>query len=91
VAGYAAALEAFDERLVELLGRLKSEDLLIVTADHGCDPTWAGTDHTREQVPVLVLGGDTSRPIGARSSFADVGVSVAAHLKLPRMLTGRAF
>ena len=91
VAGYAAALEAFDERLVELLGRLKSEDLLIVTADHGCDPTWGGTDHTREQVPVLVLGGDTSRTIGARSSFADVGVSVAAHLKLPRMLTGRAF
>src|SRR3954449_6711321 len=91
VAGYAAALEAFDERLVELLGRLKSEDLLIVTADHGCDPTWGGTDHTREQVPVLVLGGDTSRPVGARASFADVGASVAAHLEMPAMRMGQAF
>jgi phosphopentomutase len=64
---------------------------VIVTADHGCDPTWKGTDHTREQVPVLVRGGDTSRGIGARSTFADVGASVAVHLNLPRMLTGRAF
>ena len=91
VPGYAAALEAFDRRLTELLGRLKADDLLIVTADHGCDPTWEGTDHTREQVPVLVRGGDTSRGIGARSTFADVGASVAVHLNLPRMLTGCAF
>jgi phosphopentomutase len=91
VTGYAAALEAFDKRLPELLGRLKSSDLLIVTADHGCDPTWQGTDHTREQVPVLVLGGDNSRAIGARSSFADVGASVAAHLDLPGILKGIAF
>ena len=91
VAGYAAALEAFDKRLTELLGRLESGDLLVVTADHGCDPTWKGTDHTREQVPVLVLGGDNSRAIGARSSFADVGASVAAHLALPEMLKGNAF
>ena len=91
VAGYAAALEAFDRRLIELLGRLKSDDLLIVTADHGCDPTWAGTDHTREQVPVLVLGGSSSRPVGARASFADVGASVAAHLEMPAMRVGQAF
>jgi phosphopentomutase len=91
VPGYAAALEAFDKRLAELLRRLKSADLLVVTADHGCDPTWKGTDHTREQVPVLVLGGDTSRAIGARSSFADVGASVAAHLGLPGILKGNAF
>src|SRR3954468_1675318 len=91
VAGYAAALEAFDRRLIELLGRLKSDDLLIVTADHGCDPTWAGTDHTREQVPVLVLGGSSSRPVGARASFADVGASVAAHLEMPAMRMGYAF
>ena len=91
VAGYAAALEAFDMRSIELLGRLKSDDLLVVTADHGCDPTWAGTDHTREQVPVLVVGGDASRAIGARSSFADVGASVAVHLELPRLLKGHAF
>jgi phosphopentomutase len=91
VPGYAAALEAFDQRLSELLGRLESDDLLIVTADHGCDPTWEGTDHTREQVPLLVRGGDTSRAIGARSTFADVGASVAVHLKLPGMSKGRAF
>jgi len=91
VIGYAAALEAFDKRLAELFGRLKSDDLLVVTADHGCDPTWAGTDHTREQVPVLVLGGDSSRAIGARSSFADVAASVAAHLDLPGILQGKAF
>jgi phosphopentomutase len=70
---------------------LKSDDLLIVTADHGCDPTWAGTDHTREQVPVLVLGGSSSRPVGARASFADVGASVAAHLEMPGMRMGQAF
>jgi phosphopentomutase len=91
VVGYATALEAFDRRLAEFLARLKSDDLLVVTADHGCDPTWAGTDHTREQVPVLVLGGDSSRAIGARSSFADVGASVAAHLELPGILKGKAF
>jgi phosphopentomutase len=91
VPGYAAALEGFDRRLTELLGRLKSDDLLILTADHGCDPTWEGTDHTREQVPLLVVGGDTSRAIGARSSFADVGASVAVHLKVPGSLMGRAF
>jgi phosphopentomutase len=91
VTGYAGALEAFDRRLSELLSRLKSDDLLIVTADHGCDPTWKGTDHTREQVPVLVLGGNPSREIGSRSSFSDVGASVAAHLNIPAVSNGRAF
>jgi phosphopentomutase len=91
VTGYAAALEAFDRRLPELLSRLKSDDLLIITADHGCDPIWKGTDHTREQVPVLVLGGDRTREVGARPSFSDVGASVAAHLKLGEVRNGRAF
>jgi phosphopentomutase len=91
VTGYAVALEQFDRRLGELLPRLKSGDLLIVTADHGCDPTWQGTDHTREQVPVLVVGGDPYREIGVRDSFADVGASVARHLKLKPTSDGRAF
>jgi phosphopentomutase len=91
VTGYATALEAFDGRLPELLSRLKSDDLLIITADHGCDPTWKGTDHTREQVPVLVLGGDRSREVGARPSFSDVGASVAAHLEIGEVPDGRAF
>jgi phosphopentomutase len=91
IAGYAGALEAFDTRLSDLMPRLKSDDLLIITADHGCDPTWSGTDHTREQVPVLVLGGDGSSEIGSRSSFSDVGASVAAHLNLDGVSNGRAF
>jgi phosphopentomutase len=91
VSGYAAALEQFDRRLGELLPRLKPEDLLIVTADHGCDPTWKGTDHTREQVPVLVVGGDRYREVGTRSSFADIGATVAAHLDIEFTPTGCAF
>ena len=91
VAGYAGALEAFDLRLLELLPRLKQDDLLIITADHGCDPSWSGTDHTREQVPLLVLGGDADKDIGARKSFADVAAAVAAHLEIHGPIGGRAF
>jgi phosphopentomutase len=91
VAGYAMALETFDGRLPELFSRLKQDDLLIITADHGCDPTWSGTDHTREQVPVLVLGGHGARQLGRRASFSDVAASVAAHLDLPATAFGRAF
>jgi phosphopentomutase len=91
VTGYATALEAFDRRLPELLSRLKSDDLLVITADHGCDPTWKGTDHTREQIPVLVMGGDRRCEIGARSSFSDVGASVAAHLNIGEVRNARAF
>jgi phosphopentomutase len=91
VAGYATALEAFDRRLSDLLPRLKSDDLLVITADHGCDPTWQGTDHTREQVPVLAVGGNQAREIGACASFADVGASVASHLDIGAVASGRAF
>jgi phosphopentomutase len=85
VAGYAAALEAFDRRLPEALARLSAGDLLILTADHGCDPTWRGTDHTRERVPVIGLrhGDAAGGPIGVRPSFADIGETIAAHLGLP--------
>ena len=82
-AGYAAALEAFDMRLPELESQLAGDDLLIVTADHGCDPTWSGTDHTREQVPILITGANTkSGAAGCRSTFADVAATAAAHLDL---------
>ncbi|WP_106478800.1 phosphopentomutase [Phytohalomonas tamaricis] len=92
VAGYAAALEAFDRRLPELLARLQPNDVLIITADHGCDPTWRGTDHTREQVPVLALGGPlTPGPLGARESYADIGQSLARYFGLDAMDYGRAF
>lgn len=91
VAGYAAALEAFDARLPDLLNRLRGGDLLIITADHGCDPTWSGSDHTREQVPILMLGAKSTIPIGRRASFADIGATVARHLELPAPLHGTYF
>jgi phosphopentomutase len=84
IAGYAAALEFFDKRLPELLSVLRQDDLLIITADHGCDPSWRGTDHTREQVPVLAIGGKLKPgACGQRTSFSDVAATVAAHLHLP--------
>ncbi|KAA0972031.1 phosphopentomutase [Aureimonas fodinaquatilis] len=92
VAGYAAALEAFDKRLPELSGRLRSGDLAIITADHGCDPTWSGSEHTRENVPVLAFGPDiTAGPIGQRQTFSDVGASIARHLGLPALRHGNSF
>lgn len=82
VPGYAAGLEAFDRRLPELEARLRPGDLVIASADHGCDPTWRGTDHTREHVPVLAFGpGVAARDLG-RLSFADVGATFAARLGL---------
>jgi phosphopentomutase len=81
VSGYARALEWFDGRLPELLARMRADDLMIFTADHGNDPTWQGTDHTRERVPVLMAG------VGAgtlgQCAFADIGASAAAHLGAP--------
>lgn len=77
--GYAKALEEFDQRLPEIINHLRQDDLLIITADHGCDPTTAGTDHSREYVPLLVYGAMV-RPgvnLGIRSSFSDVAATVA--------------
>jgi phosphopentomutase len=91
VKGYASALEAFDRRLPELLGQLKSDDLLVITADHGCDPTWQGTDHTREQVPILVVSEHEMPQVGRRASFADIGATVARHLELPPLQHGLPF
>jgi phosphopentomutase len=92
VAGYAAGLERFDARMPELLGALKAGDLCILTADHGNDPTWTGTDHTRENVPVLAFGPDIApRSLGRRTSFADMGASAARHLGLAPTAHGRAW
>lgn len=82
-ASYATALEAFDQRLPELDVRLRRDDLVIITADHGCDPTWPGTDHTRELVPVLAFGPDiTPGTIGRCHTFADVATAAKLHLGL---------
>ena len=92
VAGYAAALEAFDARLPEIHRKMHPNDIVILTADHGCDPTWRGTDHTRERVPIMAFGpGIRSRDIGIRSTYADIGESVAAHLGIPAGRHGRSF
>jgi phosphopentomutase len=92
VAGYAAALEAFDARLPELMSLLDPGDLVVITADHGCDPTWQGTDHTREQVPVLCFGPDIAGgSIGRRDTYADIAATVAQHLDLPAPGAGASF
>ncbi len=80
VVGYAKCLEAFDARLPELLAMLAPDDCLIITADHGNDPTFKDTDHTREQVPVLCVRGKQHGCIGQRLTFADIGASIAKHL-----------
>ncbi|WP_420960398.1 phosphopentomutase [Brucella sp. IR073] len=90
VPGYAAALEAFDRRLPEAYALMRAGDLLILTADHGCDPTWTGTDHTRERVPVLVHGSGAGE-IGILPTFADIGETVAAHLGIPAGKHGTSF
>ncbi len=93
VEGYAAALEEFDQRLPEINGLLTSEDIVVITADHGCDPTWPGSDHTREHIPILVYGPGVKSPgsIGKRITFADIGQSLASHLNLPALKYGTPF
>jgi phosphopentomutase len=92
VAGYAAALERFDARLPEIQDVLRPGDICVITADHGNDPTFRGTDHTREQVPILVFGPKV-RPgsAGTRETLADIGATVTAHLGVRWPGAGRAF
>ena len=91
VGGYAAALEYFDTRLPEFLTAMAEDDLVILTADHGCDPTWPGSDHTRECVPMLAYGPNFKTGDGGlRKSFADIGQTVATHLGVPALSAGEA-
>jgi phosphopentomutase len=78
--GMAANLRRFDDRVPELLETLDGDDLLIITADHGNDPTYSGTDHTRERVPLLVAGGGEPADLGVRQGFSDVGATAAGWL-----------
>ncbi|MDX1653694.1 MAG: phosphopentomutase [Candidatus Competibacteraceae bacterium] len=92
LAGYAAALEAFDARLTELEAALGPEDIAIITADHGNDPSRAGSDHTREQVPILLFGPRVAPVyLGRRDTFADIGQSVAEHLGIGALEFGQSF
>ena len=92
VAGYADALEAFDRWLPTLLAALRPGDLLALSADHGCDPTAPGSDHTRECVPLLFAGDACPRGLnlGLRDSFADLGQTLAQHLGVAALPHGRA-
>ncbi|NDW46983.1 phosphopentomutase [Ruegeria sp. PrR005] len=89
ISGYARALEWFDREIGKILQSLRPGDLMVLTADHGNDPSWSGTDHTREQVPVLVAGRGAGQ-IG-QVNFADIAASVAAHLGIPAQGPGRSF
>ena len=92
VPGYADALETFDAMLPRLIAALQPGDLAILTADHGCDPTWRGSDHTRECVPILAFGPRVAtRAIGMRDSFADIGQTIAKHLGIAPLAHGVAW
>ncbi len=92
VPGYHAGLLALDAALPAMLAPMRDDDLVIITADHGNDPTTPSTDHSRERVPVLVLGSKVRRrPLGTRQSFADVGQTLAEFLGVPPLTSGRSF
>jgi len=93
VAGYAANLERFDERLGSVLERLRDTDLLVVTADHGNDPTTPSTDHSREHVPLLMTGKHVRRGanVGTRRTFADLGQTLAANFVVGPLAHGTSF
>ena len=92
VSGYARALEEFDRYVPLLWAAMRADDITVMTADHGCDPTFRGSDHTREYVPVLAFGRTVSPgSIGRRTSFADIGQSLAARLRVPPLAYGESF
>ncbi|MBO5011481.1 MAG: phosphopentomutase [Elusimicrobiaceae bacterium] len=92
VEGYARGLEYFDTRLPDLIVQMQAGDIAFITADHGCDPTYKGTDHTREHVPVIMFGpGVRPQYIGARETYADLGQTIADYFKLPPLQFGKSF
>ena len=91
--GYGKALEDFDNRLQEIYGKMGEEDILIITADHGCDPTTSSTDHSREHIPVLVYGKNIKQGvnIGTRETFADIGKTILDFFNVENELVGKSF
>lgn len=90
---YGKGLEAFDKALPEIIAEMEEEDLLFITADHGCDPTAPGTDHTREYVPLLVIGKSVKEGVDlkTRKSFADIGQTISDYFGLPSLEIGESF
>ncbi len=89
-AGYRAALHQLDGRLPEFIAKMRPDDLAVITADHGCDPTWPGSDHTREHIPMLFFGpGVSARDLGISTSFSDIGQTLARHLNVAPLSNGQ--
>ena len=92
VKGYARALEYFDRRLPEIVEFLQPDDIVIITADHGNDPTFEGTDHTREQVPVIMFGKKVKEAnLGQLNTFADIAQTLAEYFELEPFEYGKSF
>ncbi len=93
VVGYAQCLEAFDKEIPNIIGALKPNDLLIITADHGNDPTWHGTDHTREYIPLLNIGPSIRKGVdlGVRNSFSDIAATIASALGIDFNCKGNSY
>jgi phosphopentomutase len=93
VEGYARAIEDFDRRLPEIIGAMKEGDILIITADHGCDPTTGSTDHSREYTPLIVYGKPVKKGVNlhTRESFADIAATVAEYLEVEAQIEGKSF
>ena len=89
IAGYANALHELDRRLPEFMAKLKDGDLAVITADHGCDPSWPGSDHTREHIPMIFFGpGVAPRALPISDTFSDIGATLARHLGVPPLSNG---
>ena len=89
IAGYSNALHQLDERLPEFMARLKDGDLVVITADHGCDPSWPGSDHTREHIPMIFFGpGVAARALPVSETFSDIGATLARHLGVTPLSNG---
>ncbi|MBW8901784.1 MAG: phosphopentomutase, partial [Massilia sp.] len=91
IPGYSKALHELDARLPEFLAKMKEGDIAVITADHGCDPSWPGSDHTREHIPVLFFGpGIASRELPIAETFSDIGATLAMHLGVKPLSHGTA-
>ena len=93
VEGYSKALEYFDSKLPEIIKNLKPTDILIITADHGNDPSTPSTDHSREYVPILIYGEQIKENvnIGTRKTYADISATVLDILEMPKLENGESF
>ena len=93
VEGYKNALLYFDQKLPEIINNLKQQDILFITADHGCDPTTPSTDHSREYVPLLVYGKNIKQNVnlGVRTTFADLGQTISDYLDLNGDFEAKSF